>query len=213
MRVMLYPTGAGESRQIDVGDLVPNVAAFVPGGLTVAVVGTRSGSPAAAIVDVKAGKRIDLALPELNGRAWSGRRYLPTHASPDGSLLAIGADDGKVLAWKLAGSTVTPSAASSPQAGGGPARELASLAANEVFAGWSAHPTRIYVVAWNGPKARVDTLDVSTGARAFVREITIEDPAGMLMATPDLFLSADARSYAYGYTRMLSTLYVVTGLR
>jgi hypothetical protein len=108
---------------------------------------------------------------------------------------------------------VTPSAASSPQAGGGTARELASLAANEVFAGWSADPSRIYVVAWNGPKARVDALDISTGRRTLVREIAIEDPAGMLMATPDLSLSADARAYAYGYTRMLSTLYVVTGLR
>jgi hypothetical protein len=35
----------------------------------------------------------------------------------------------------------------------------------------------------------------------------------MLMAMPDLFLSADASSYAYGYTRMLSTLFVVTGLK
>ena len=35
----------------------------------------------------------------------------------------------------------------------------------------------------------------------------------MLMAMPDLFLSADASSYAYGYTRRLSTLYLVTGLR
>ena len=29
-------------------------------------------------------------------------------------------------------------------------RELAVLAANEFFAGWSADPSRIYVVAWNG---------------------------------------------------------------
>ena len=35
----------------------------------------------------------------------------------------------------------------------------------------------------------------------------------MLMDIPDLFLSADASSYVYGYTRMLSTLYVVTGLK
>jgi len=30
---------------------------------------------------------------------------------------------------------------------------------------------------------------------------------------PDLFLSADAGSYIYGFSRMLSTLYVVTGLK
>ena len=60
---------------------------------------------------------------------------------------------------------------------------------------------------------RVEAIDVTDGRRTFVRRITIEDPAGMLMAMPELFLSADASSYAYGYTRMLSTLYVVTGLK
>ena len=84
--------------------------AFLPGRLlaivanvvgTVAVVGTRAGSPSVSIVDVKAGTRKDLALPALRGRLLSTRRYAPTHASPDGSLLAIAADDGKVLAWKL----------------------------------------------------------------------------------------------------------------
>jgi hypothetical protein len=69
------------------------------------------------------------------------------------------------------------------------------------------------VIAWSGPKARVDALDLSSGRRSFVRDIALEDPAGMLMAIPDLFLSADAGSYVYGYTRMLSTLHVVTGLR
>jgi eukaryotic-like serine/threonine-protein kinase len=198
-RVVLLPTGAGEPRRIDVGDLVPNVAVFVPGGLTVAVVGMRAGSPAVSIVDVKSGTRKDLALPALRERFLSTRRYAPTHASPDGSLLAIGADDGKVLAWKL------PS-------GDGP-RELAALKPNEVFGGWSANPSRVYVIAWSGPKARVDALDLSTGRRSFVRDITVEDPTGMLMEMPDLFLSEDAKSYAYGYTRMLSTLFVVTGLK
>jgi dipeptidyl aminopeptidase/acylaminoacyl peptidase len=198
-RVVLLPTGAGEPRRIDVGDLAPNVAVFVPGGLTVAVVGIRAGSAAVSIVDVKSGTRKDLALPALRERFLSTRRYAPTHASPDGSLLAIGADDGKVLAWKL------PS-------GDGP-RELAALKPNEVFGGWSADPSRIYVIAWSGPTARVDALDLSTGRRTFVRDITVEDPAGMLMEMPDLFLSEDAKSYTYGYTRMLSTLYLVSGLR
>ena len=198
-RVLLLPTGAGESRQIDVGDLSPNIAVFVPGGLTAAVVGMKAGSPAVAIVDLKSGTRADLALPALRGRFLSTRRFAPTYASPDGSLLAIAAEDGKVLAWKL------PS-------GAGP-RELAALAPNEIFGGWSGDPNRIYVIAWTGPKARVDALDLASGRRTVVREIVIEDPAGMLMDTPDLFMSADARSYLYGYTRMLGTLYVVTGLR
>ena len=83
----------------------------------------------------------------------------------------------------------------------------------EVFAGWAADPSHIYIVAWSSPVARVYSLDLTSGRRNTVREIRIEDPAGMLMTMPDLFLSADAGSYVYGFTRMLSTLYLVGGLK
>jgi DNA-binding beta-propeller fold protein YncE len=181
-----------------VGDLDPNVATFVPRGLTVAVVGRRNGSPAGIVVDVTSGKRTALDLGALQGRAFGVRRYLPTHASPDGSLLAVQADDGKVLAWNLLSTS--------------PARELAALGENEVFVGWSADLARIYVAAWKEPKARIDALDITNGRRTAIREITVADPAGMMMV-PDLYLSADAGSYIYGFSRMLSTLYVVDGLK
>jgi serine/threonine protein kinase/Tol biopolymer transport system component len=197
-RVLLSPTGPGDSRQLDVGDLIPRVGMFVPPALTVAVVGTRNGSPAVAVVDVPAGTRTMLDLPELRGRPFGIRRHLGTHVSPDGSVLATMTDDGEVLAW--------------PLPGGGPSRELAALGPNEMFAGWSSDPARILVAAWNGPTARIDSLDLTTGQRKSMREITVADPAGML-TVPDLYISADAQTYVYGYTRMLSTLYLVTDLR
>ena len=138
-RVMLLPTGAGESRQLDIGSLDPTGAVFVPpASLTVAVVGVRNAVPGIAIVDLRSGKRIDLALPMLMGRVLGGRRFMPTYASPDGLLLAIATDDGKVLAWKL-----TPNPATEP-------RNIASLADNEVFAGWTTDRSNIYVAAWDG---------------------------------------------------------------
>ena len=196
-RVLVFPTGAGEPRDIDVGDLVPNAATFAEPGPGVVVVGARGGSPEAVVVDMSSGKRTTIALPELRGRAFSMRRYLPARAAPDGSLLAVQADDGKVLTW--------------PLPNGGPAREVA-LADNELFAGWAADPRHIFVALWTGPTARVDSLDIATGRRSTVREITVDDPAGML-TMPDLYLSADAKTYVYAFNRMLSTLYVVTGLR
>ena len=197
-RVLLLPTGPGEPRQLDVGDLVPNTGVFVPPGQTVAVVGARNGSPAAVVVDISSGKRSALDLTELRGRELTGRRYLGTHASPDGLLLGIMTDDGKVLAW--------------PLPGGGPARELATLGPQEVFVGWSADPARIQVATWNGPTARIDALDITTGRRSTIRDITVDDPAGLL-TVPALYLSGDARTYIYGSARMLSTLYLVTGLQ
>jgi eukaryotic-like serine/threonine-protein kinase len=197
-RVLLVPTGAGDSRQIDVGDLEPILATFVPRGLTIAVAGQRAGSPAIAIVDVNSNKRTNIDASMLNGRAFSQRRVSPTYVAPDASLVAIGADDGKVMAWTLEGA--------------GP-REIATLAPGEVFGGWAADPSHIYVVGWSSPVAHVYSLDLTTGQRTSVRDIRIEDPAGMLMSMPDLFLSADAGSYVYGFTRMLSTLYLVEGLK
>jgi hypothetical protein len=197
-RVVLVPAGAGESRRVEVGDLDPILATFAPRGLTIAVAGQRAGAPALAIVDVNTGKRTDIDASMLTGRAFSLRRVSPTYVAPDASLVAIGADDGKVVAWTLAGQ--------------GP-REIASIAADEVFSGWAADPSHIYVMSWSSPVAKVFSLDLATGERKLVREIPIEDPAGMISTMPELYLSADAGSYVYGFGRMLSTLYLVQGLK
>jgi hypothetical protein len=222
-QVLVFPTGPGEPRDIDVADLVPNVGAFVPRGLTVAVVGTRNGTPAAAIVDVVSHTRRTLDLAALRGRVFGERRDLPTYVSPDGSLLAVQADDGKVLAWRIdeeerGAVRGTAARRDTPQTSNGDTtprfgpREIAALAGDEVFAGWSDSPSRIYVVGWDGPKARVEAIDITTGRRRAIREISVADPGGM-MTIPELFLSADGTSYVYGFSRMLSTLYVVGGLR
>jgi eukaryotic-like serine/threonine-protein kinase len=199
-RVLLLPTGAGESRQLDIGDITPNVGVFLPGErMRVALVGARNGSPIAAIIDATSGQRTTIDLPELRGRAFNVRRYVRTHASPDGSLLAVQADDGKVLAWPITGN-------------GAAARTLATLTGDEAFAGWSTDAARIYVASWKGPQGRIESLDVTSARRSVIREITMDDPAGVL-TTPELYVSADGQSYVYGSPRMLSTLYLVTGLK
>ena len=83
----------------------------------------------------------------------------------------------------------------------------------EVFAGWTTETSKIYVAVWDGLKVHADSLDISSGRRTTVRTVTIDDGAGMLMTEPDILLSADAKTYVVGYTRMLSTLYLVTGLK
>ena len=69
----------------------------------------------------------------------------------------------------------------------------------------------MYVATWDGPRARVEALDLTTSRRTPVREIVVGSAAGMLH-TPDLFLSADAGAYVYNFARLLSTLYLVDGL-
>ena len=195
-RVMLFPTGAGESRQLDVGDLTPVAAKFVPSTQRVVVAGIRAGAPAAVVVDRASGQRAELDFSQLRGRLFSARRFPPLYASPDGARIAIASDDGVVFEWSLSG---------------GPSLEIMRLTDKEVFLGWTADPGRVYVASWDGPKARLETADLATARRTFVRDIIVGDAAGMLQ-TPDLFLSADAGTYVYGFTRLLSTLYLVDGL-
>jgi hypothetical protein len=50
-----------------------------------------------------------------------------------------------------------------------------------------------------------------TGKRRLTKEIPIPDPAGFGIGS--LLLAPDAKSYFYTYTRQLSTLFLVDGLK
>jgi hypothetical protein len=58
--------------------------------------------------------------------------------------------------------------------------------------------------------SRLFRLNIQNGQRQFFREIA-PDVAGLCMT--HILLSADGRSYAYSYTRLLSDLYLVKGLK
>jgi hypothetical protein len=59
--------------------------------------------------------------------------------------------------------------------------------------------------------SRVIQVDPVTGARRIWREILPRDPAG-IMNVFSLIVTPDGRSYAYGWHRALSHLYLVEGL-
>jgi len=50
-----------------------------------------------------------------------------------------------------------------------------------------------------------------TGKKFLTKEISIPDPAGFSFVS--LLLAPDAKSYFYTYTRQLSTLFLVDGLK
>jgi hypothetical protein len=56
-------------------------------------------------------------------------------------------------------------------------------------------------------------IDVATGRRDVWREIEYADPSGLLPGELRVVMSADGRSYVYGYLRSLSDLYVANGLK
>jgi hypothetical protein len=59
---------------------------------------------------------------------------------------------------------------------------------------------------------RVFTVDLSTGQRKLYRTFVPADSTGLFDLAPPNF-SRDLKSYVYSYTRILSDLYIVDGLK
>ena len=68
------------------------------------------------------------------------------------------------------------------------------------------------VVATNGPgQARVSRIEMATGKRTLMRTIDVADKAGVTSVRA--YVSPDDQTYAYDDVRILTTLYVVEGLK
>jgi hypothetical protein len=68
------------------------------------------------------------------------------------------------------------------------------------------------VKPWDSAPMVIERLDLASGARERWREITATDPAGVSRLMPPA-LTPDGRYYAYSVHRVLSELYLVSGLR
>jgi eukaryotic-like serine/threonine-protein kinase len=113
--------------------------------------------------------------------------------------------DGKWLAARVKGRLVQV-----PVDGGEP-RPVTGAEAEDEPLRWRADGRVLFVR--QGPlPARVFALDVTSGQRALVHELTPRDTVGV-DAVSDTWLTPDGKSYAYVFIRSLSKLYQVTGLR
>ncbi|HEY3125004.1 MAG TPA: hypothetical protein VGK70_13205, partial [Thermoanaerobaculia bacterium] len=117
-------------------------------------------------------------------------------ATPDGSFVSGGDRDGRYLLYPV---------------DGGPPRPFDGLEPGDIPIRWSPDGKILY--ARNGRlPARLFRIDTSTKKREFWQELTPSDPAGIL-AIRAILPTADGASLFYGYTRHLTDLYLVEGLK
>jgi hypothetical protein len=76
---------------------------------------------------------------------------------------------------------------------------------------WSADGRVLFVRQGRLP-ARIFGLDVTTGQRTLLHEISPRDTVGVEQIS-DIRLTPDGKSYAYVYIQNLYSLYQVTGLK
>ena len=137
-------------------------------------------------------------------------RCLETHAgaapspAPIPSVAAMQAwlaPDGKTLLGDTgAGAYVLTSI------GGASTTTVRGLMSADTVSGWSSDVRSVVVNAGNAVPARVESVDVATGIRTFLREIAPPDRDGVWQVTVTQWLDHD---HVYHYSRNADAIFVV----
>jgi Tol biopolymer transport system component len=77
---------------------------------------------------------------------------------------------------------------------------------------WSPDGRSVILAKGDKAKVRISHLDLATGRREVVKELTPADPAGVVEISGGA-VTPDGKTYVYGDRRILSDLYVVDGVR
>lgn len=97
-------------------------------------------------------------------------------------------------------------------ADGSEPRVVAGCLAGERPLAWSNDGGALFVAGQGRTSLAIIRVDLASGERTVHHTICPSDPGGIMDLSP-LKITPDGQTYAYGYRRYLSDLFVVTGLR
>jgi len=189
-QVAVFPTGAGEARKLPRDGLNIQRPDWLRDGKRILFTANEPGRGARVYVQDIDGGRPRALTPE-------GYRSFRWTVSPDGKVFAAIGPDRRHYLYPLEGSEPTA---------------LAGLSGLDLPIRWSADGRSLYVYRRGDLPAKVYQVDVATGRKQLWRELMPADAAGVtdiVVVCP----TPDGRSYVYSYSRILSNLYVVEGLK
>ena len=188
-RVTLLPIGAGPPRSIDVSQLehIHNGGAhFLADGQRLIANGNETGHLTQCyVLDLAGGKP----------RAVTPEGILCGPSSPD-SRFVVGIGENSAVA-------IYP-------VGGGPPRPLA-LEPGFHPVQWSQDGSSFYGYQMGELPAKIYKVDIASGKRTAVQELTPGAPAGVVTVAP-VVISRDGARFLYSYNQVLSVLNIITGL-
>ncbi len=189
----LLPTGAGEARQLEIeGVRLQPGAMFLPDGSGILIAGNLEGKGKQVFqVSLEGGK------PRAVTPEGIGFHYRSGGVSPDGKAFATIGPDQRVQIYPL---------------DGGESRILESSQAGDIPVQWSADGRYVFVYTKDKLPARVDRIDIESGARDLLMELAPSDAAGVFNIDM-LHMTRDGRHYVFSFRRLLSDLYLIDGLR
>ena len=186
-QLILLPTGAGDAKVVT-NDAITHLAGrFMPDGKRIVFAGFAAGrQPRVYIQDLEGGT----AKP----------------VTPEGvvsSLLLVSPDGREIVALRKL----------YPIAGGDP-RPVVGLDPLDNIVRWTTDGRGLYVRRTLDSRAvEIARLDLTTGKRTPVRQITPLPEAAGMGGIGQLLITPEASGYVYGYGITMSDLYLVKGLR
>ena len=187
-QLVAYPTGAGQPKVFPKDGIDVFGALFHSGGKEILFNGRMAGRATRVWARDFAGGKPRPVTPE----GYVGAGVL----SPDGHWLVIREPDRKNYLFPLAGGEPKP---------------IPGLDQNDGVDQWSADGKFLYVHRTNEAPLRAERLEISTGRREPWKTLMPADAAGVSSLIP--LPTPDGSAYAYTFTRMLSDLYIVDGLK
>jgi dipeptidyl aminopeptidase/acylaminoacyl peptidase len=189
-RIVIVPTGAGEPRTLDLGQLTCGWANWFPDGKRALLAASEPGRGSRLyVLDIEGGRSRPIT-PE-------GVVISAQSVSPDGRSIFARGPDGRFAIY--------PSEPGEPRA-------IPWLEPDEIPLRWTADGGSIYVTRFSEPPGIVDVVDLATGKRSRFTQFDPPDPTGIEVVGPAV-IAPDGKSYVYSYRRTLDDLYLATGMR
>src|SRR5581483_8952724 len=187
--ITLVPIGPGEPVRVPVGDLNVQGASWFPNGKRMLLAANETGRAFREyVLDLPDGKPRPIS-PEGAWTQWNT-------ISPDGKQIA--ASEGETIHIY--------------SADGNDSRVVPNVAAGELPIRWSTDPEWIFVANPALIPTKVYKLNIITGKKDLWMSVSPQDRTG-LDSTSSLRITPDGKYYAYSYERLLSDLYVISGLK
>ena len=193
--VTLHPTGAGQTKTLPNPDkLLVDSVAWLPDSRHVVMFGQPQGKSSRGYVqDIDGGPPRPFTPENVGMRTM---RWWNLPVSPDGTrVIAMGAD-GRGAVVRISDGASTP---------------VPGLHADEFVVQWLEDGRHLLVTRAKTAPWPIERLDLSTGQRTPAFEVRGRDSAGLRLSL--LAISTDGRHYAHSYSRLLSDLFLVEGLR
>jgi eukaryotic-like serine/threonine-protein kinase len=190
-QLVLIPRGPGEPRLLPQHGIVRySGARWFPDGRHILFAGSVADGDLRAYIH------------DIADQSQPPRPVTPEHTwglsiSPDGKTIAAIGRDNVVSVWPVEG---------------GPGRTVAGAQPRDRPVAWSEDGKSIWVFRRGDVPAPVYQVNLDTGRRELWKTLVPPDTAGVYSII-DLQITPSGHSYFYSYTRLLSQLYLVRGLR